>query len=173
MSDHIVIRRTQPSDAEALATIFSGPLAIAGTMQLPYPSVEAWREKLNNRPEGMTSLLAEVDGEVVGSASLHTYPARIRRRHAGSIGMAVRDDWHSQGVGTALMAAIVDIADNWYNLHRLELEVYVDNAPALRLYQKFGFEIEGTMRDYAFRDGRYVDTHVMGRLRPLEGGRAG
>jgi putative acetyltransferase len=45
------------------------------------------------------------------------------------------------------------------------LEVYTDNAPALRLYRKFGFEIEGTKRRYALRDGVFVDAHVMARLR--------
>jgi putative acetyltransferase len=48
---------------------------------------------------------------------------------------------------------------------RLELEVYVDNAPAIRLYEKFGFIIEGTMVQFAFRDGQYVDTYMMARLR--------
>jgi hypothetical protein len=64
------------------------------------------------------------------------------------------------------MAAAIDIADNWLNYHRLRLEVYTDNAAALALYRKFGFEVEGTLRQDAFRDGRYVDAYAMGRLRP-------
>jgi putative acetyltransferase len=47
----------------------------------------------------------------------------------------------------------------------LDLRVYVDNAPAIALYEKFGFEIEGTHRCFAYRDGEYVDAHVMARLR--------
>ena len=54
----------------------------------------------------------------------------------------VRDDWQRKGVGTALMQAAVDLADKWLNLERLELEVYTDNVPAIRLYEKFGFTIE-------------------------------
>jgi L-phenylalanine/L-methionine N-acetyltransferase len=79
---------------------------------------------------------------------------------------AVRDDWQGQGVGQALMQAAIDLADNWLNLSRLELEVYTDNEPALRLYTKWGFTIEGTLVQYAYRDGRYVDTYQMARLRP-------
>jgi len=63
------------------------------------------------------------------------------------------------------MAAIIDAADNWLNLRRLELTVYVDNEPAIRLYRKFGFEIEGTRRADVFRDGRFVDSFAMARLR--------
>jgi putative acetyltransferase len=55
----------------------------------------------------------------------------------------VRDDWHGQGVGTALIEAAIDLADNWRNLTRLELRVFTDNAPAIHLYEKVGFEIEG------------------------------
>ena len=63
------------------------------------------------------------------------------------------------------MAAAVDVADNWLNLTRLELEVYADNAAAIHLYERFGFTYEGTLRQHAFRNGKYVDSNVMGRLR--------
>jgi GNAT superfamily N-acetyltransferase len=64
---------------------------------------------------------------VVGDLGLETYPTLWRRRHAGQIGMAVRDDWHGKGVGTALMEAVLDLADNWLNLTRVALTVYTDN----------------------------------------------
>ena len=59
----------------------------------------------------------------------------------------------------------MDLADNWLGLTRLDLRVYVDNAPAIALYNKFGFEIAGTHKRFALRDGKYVDAHVMARLR--------
>jgi putative acetyltransferase len=109
-------------------------------------------------------LVACVQGEVVGNLGLHTSPNRPRIRHAGSIGMAVHDDWQGKGVGTALMEAALDLADNWLNLTRVELRVYVDNAPAIALYKKFGFEIEGTHHRFAFRNGEYVDSYSMARI---------
>ncbi|MEO0409275.1 MAG: GNAT family N-acetyltransferase, partial [Cyanobacteria bacterium P01_A01_bin.135] len=57
-------------------------------------------------------------------------------------------------------------ADKWLNLTRLELIVYTDNGPAVRLYKKFGFVVEGTLTQYAFRDGAYVDAYTMARLKP-------
>lgn len=83
-----------------------------------------------------------------------------------SVGMAVRDDWQGKGVGSALMQAATELADRWLNLTRLELAVYTDNAPAIHLYEKFGFVREGTLRQYAFRDGVFVDAYAMARLRP-------
>jgi len=161
----ITIRHIEPGDYEAVQLIYTYPKVIWGTLQLPYPSVELWRKRLAEPPEGHFSLVACTEsGEIVGQLGLHPI-SRPRRRHVASLGMAVRDDWHGQGVGSALMQAVVDLADNWLNLTRLELSVFVDNAPALRLYEKFDFTIEGTLVQYAFREGRYVDVYTMARLR--------
>jgi putative acetyltransferase len=83
----------------------------------------------------------------------------------GQIGMAVRDDWQGKGVGSALMQAAIDLAENWLQLTRIELEVYTDNRAGIRLYEKFGFKIEGTLEQFAFRDGEFVDAYFMARFR--------
>lgn len=132
---------------------------------MPFGSAEVWRKRLAEPPEGVFSLLACVEDEVVGQLSLHTFPNHPRRRHVGQIGMAVRDDWQGRGAGTALMQAAVDFADKWLNLSRLELEVYTDNEAAIRLYENFGFSVEGTLVRFAYREGQYVDAYYMARLR--------
>jgi putative acetyltransferase len=162
----IVVRRAEPGDAEAMQQTFLGPRAIAGTMQLPYPSVEMWRRRLAEYPAGDCLLVATIDGEVVGNLGLHAASKSPRRRHVANVGMAVRDDRTGRGVGTALLRAAIELADGWLNYQRLELWVYTDNLGALHLYRKFGFVIEGNCRAYAFRDGQYVDACAMARLHP-------
>lgn len=161
----IKVRRAELRDAEDLQAVFSAPEARAGTLQMPLPSVEMWRKRLSESAPTDYLLVAEVDGVVVGNLGLHAASVSPRRKHAASIGMSVRDDWHRRGVGSALMVAALDIADNWHNYARLELTVYTDNVAALALYRKFGFEMEGTHKRYAYRDGRYVDAYAMARLR--------
>ena len=163
----IVIRRAEPSDYEAVRAVYAGPKAIWGTLQLPYPALEQWRQRLAESGEGRFGLVACVETEVVGQLGLHALSSP-RRRHVGQLGMGVRDDWQGKGVGTALVQAAVDLADKWLNLERLELEVYTDNEPAVRLYTKFGFVIEGTHSRFAFRDGCYVDTYAMARLKSFD-----
>ena len=162
---NFIVRRAEPDDYKSIYQVWAGPKAIWGTLQLPFPSAELWRKRLAEPPEGTFNLLACVEDEIVGQLGLHTFPNHPRRRHAGQIGMAVRDDWHGKGAGSALMGAAVDLADKWLNLTRLELDVYTDNEPAVRLYKKFGFVIEGTLVNYAYRDGQFVDTYTMARLR--------
>jgi putative acetyltransferase len=162
----LTIRRAESDDYAALYEMFASPKLYANTLQLPYPSREQWRRRLAEPEDGRHNLVAVVGERVVGMFSLHTFPHRPRRHHVGVIGMSVHDEWQGKGVGTALMRAGVDLADNWLNLTRLELEVYTDNEPAIRLYERFGFEREGLLRQHAYRDGRYVDAHTMARLRP-------
>jgi putative acetyltransferase len=64
------------------------------------------------------------------------------------------------------MGALIEAADRWLNLQRIELTVFTDNARAIALYRRFGFVVEGTHRAYALRDGAYVDVHAMARLHP-------
>ncbi|HSN21075.1 MAG TPA: GNAT family N-acetyltransferase, partial [Usitatibacter sp.] len=80
---------------------------------------------------------------------------------ARGLGMGVVRDWQGQGVGSRLMTALTDLADNWLNVFRIELAVYTDNERAISLCRKFGFETEGTHRCYALRGGAYVDAYAM------------
>ncbi len=159
------VRRAEITDYDAVNQIFTGPKVIWGTLQLPFPSAESWKKRLSESPEGTFNLLACAGDEVVGQLGLFTFPNWPRRRHVGQIGMAVRDDWQGKGAGTALMQAVLDLADNWLNLKRLELEVYTDNEPAIRLYKKFGFVMEGTFLQFAYRNGEFVDVYTMARLK--------
>lgn len=166
--EELKIRRAEPDDSSAIYEMFSSPEVYPGTLQLPYPSREYWRKRLAESSDTY-NLVAVANDRVVGMLGIHTYPERARRRHAGAIGISVHAEWQGKGVGTALMRAGLDLADNWLNLVRLELEVYTDNESAIRLYERFGFEREGTLRQHSFRDGRYVDSYVMARLRPSPG----
>ncbi len=159
----VEIRAACPSDAEGIAAIANLPGFRAGTLRLPFQSVEETRQWLEKSPPNSTGLVAVLDGQIVGNAGLNRLAGR--RIHSGSIGMGVHDDYTGCGIGSALLGALVDIADNWLAIKRLELTVYIDNAPAIGLYEKFGFETEGRLRAFGFRNGEYVDAFTMARLR--------
>jgi len=160
----LVVLRCEPEDYKAVHLVYSSPRAMAETLGVLYSSEDAWREELARERDDNFSIVACVQGEVVGHLALSVY-MNPRTRHSGHFGIAARDDWQGKGAGTALMQAAVELADNWLNLERLELDVYTANEPAIHLYQKFGFVIEGTLVRFAFRDGRYVDAYMMARLR--------
>ena len=168
MPDHdpaIHLERFNESHIDGITALYNDPAITRQVLQMPYQSTEVWRKRLAPDNERVVQLVALHQGSVIGNIGLEQY-SRIRRSHAGNVGMGVATAWQGKGVGSKLLAAVLDIADNWMNLHRVELTVYADNEAAIGLYRKFGFETEGLFRDYAVRDGQWVDTLSMARLRP-------
>ncbi|TDV63363.1 GNAT family N-acetyltransferase [Pseudomonas sp. LP_7_YM] len=163
-STQIVIQRFTEIHIEGVNALYSDPEVCRQVLQMPYQSAEVWRKRLAASDERAVKLVALHEGEVIGNIGLEQY-SRIRQRHVGSIGMGIAVQWQGRGVGSKLMAAVLEVADNWMNLHRVELTVFSDNEAALGLYRKFGFETEGRLRNYAVRDGVYVDAISMARLR--------
>lgn len=162
----ITIRDGRPDDLDRLHEILVADSTIAGSMRLPYQAKAQTEKRLEER-EDVIRLVAEVDDEVVGFVELVTYPNAPRHRHVGVVNLiAVREDQQGHGVGRRLMAAVVDLADNWLQIARLELFVWTTNHNAVRLYKSLDFEQEGTLRDYVFFDGGYLDAHLMARFRP-------
>jgi RimJ/RimL family protein N-acetyltransferase len=101
--------------------------------------------------------VAEAGGEIVGDLG-------VFRRGAGpaTIGMGVAAAWRGRGVGTALMEACVRWARE-QGVHKLSLEVFPWNEPAIALYRKFGFVEEGRLRNhYRRQSGDLWDVLVMG-----------
>lgn len=163
-SRDILIRAFEPEDIAAVNEVMNQPRAYWGTLQVPFTSVEDRRRKQEGvRPD--LHLVSVVESRVVGSAGLMRF--QNRRGHAATIGMAVHDDFAGRGCGHALLSALVDTADNWLNINRIELNVWTDNQRAIALYKSFGFEEEGVLRAYAWRAGAYVDALAMARIRAL------
>jgi len=161
----ITIRHSTVDDIEAIKNIYGGPKVYAGTLQLPFPSVEKWKKRLAGElPDGFYSLVAEMDGQVVGQLGFEAMN-NPRRKHVGHIGMAVKDAVQGQGIGSKLLAAAIDLAENWLNISRIELSVYTDNESGIALYKKNGFRIEGESPCFAFRNGEYVSVYHMGRVK--------
>lgn len=162
LPENLIIRARCTADAEGIAALANMPLYRGGTLRMPFQTVEETRSRIEKSTAGDVYLIAELNGQIVGNASLGRLSGR--QAHCGMIGMGVHDGWHGHGIGTALLAALVEVADKWMGLRRLELKVYTENAAAIVVYRKFGFEVEGTLRADAMRDGILIDSLVMGRV---------
>lgn len=160
----VEVRAVEPTDASDIHEIMSLPHVIWGTMASPYVPLAQRQKNLAETPGGALRLAATVDQKVVGILGLDRN-GLPRLNHTATLSIAVHDDHAGRGVGSALMAAMVEVADKWWNLVRLELEVYVDNLRAIALYERFGFDREGLLRHRAWRAGEYIDCLAMARLR--------
>jgi putative acetyltransferase len=162
----IIIRPLRLSDADDIHELMHMPDVLWGTSLIPSTTDDRWRGIVEGwvRNENTHTFVAEIQGKVIGAVNLHVGSGR--KRHAGAITMAVHDKFQGQGIGKMLMLTLIDLADNWLNLVRLEMDVYTDNERAMHIYKNFDFEIEGRKRLDAFRGGRYIDSYILARLRP-------
>lgn len=164
--DDISLEAATQQHAQGLAQLYGDPGVARQVLQMPWPTGELWSKRMaaGVDNERRVALVAVDQGQVVGHCGLWQNE-RVRLAHGGSLAIGVAPRWQGKGVGSRLLAAALEVADNWMALRRVELTVYIDNAPALALYRKFGFEVEGELRDYAVRDGRLVNVYTMARLR--------
>ena len=158
-----LIRPVRAEDAEAVHEIRRQPSVVEFTLAVPSERVADNRRFLEALGPDDHVLVAEVGGRVVGIAGLHV--KRGRERHCAWLGMSVHDQFQGRGLGRRLVEALLDVADNHLGLSRVELEVMADNARAIQLYERCGFEHEGRKRQAIRRHGAYVDALLMGRLR--------
>ena len=104
---------------------------------------------------------AWIDGKMVGNASISAVSERSRLKHRARLGIAVLKDFWGRGVGSMLMDAALQTAES-AGYRQVELEVYADNARAIALYERFGFEEYGRCPQAARRSyDAYVDEVLM------------
>ena len=144
---NIMIEKATPADAAALLAYlkqvgWETENLTFGAEGLPF-TVEAETEYLASMEHSRDNvmLLAKLDGEVIGDASLSRMPRRMS--HRGDLGMAVVKEYWNQGVGRRLLAEIISFAtENGFAI--IDLQVRSDNCAAIHLYEKFGFRKIGT-----------------------------
>lgn len=163
LPEGLTLRALRLADAEQFHAMQQLPVVVNGNPHVPFESVTVTREYIEKLAPGEIVIAATVGDTLVGEAELTPYKGR--RAHAGSIGICVHDAWHRRGIGNVLMTELLDLADNWLGLRRVELHVFADNHAALALYRKFGFEIEVRQRGAVLRRGVLIDCYFMARLR--------
>ena len=162
MPETVVIRPVRVEDVVDLEAVRHQPGVLDGTLNIPSERLLDRRRRIEDLDPNVHELVAEIDGRVVGTAGLIAYQGRMN--HAGEIAhIMVHDEFQGRGIGRQLLEALLDIADNYLGLVRVELGVYSDNE-AVRLYESLGFTHEGIKRKCARRRGRLVDAVMMARI---------
>lgn len=163
------IRPVQLSDATGINALRRMPGVFENILGVPSERVsrsERFIAEMGPEHHQFVAIITAADGSetVAGTAGL-MINGSPRLRHSASVGIMVHKDYQGQGIGQALMEALLDMADNWLMLVRVELTVFTDNERAIRLYEKLGFCLEGRKVKASIRSGRYEDELIMARIR--------
>jgi putative acetyltransferase len=111
-----------------------------------------------------TLYVVEMAQRVIGSFRL--IPKKDRQAHTIYLGgFVVHHSVKGRGVGTKILSYIVQLAGN-QGKTRIELSVDTENTPAIKLYEKIGFVVEGRIRNSYKRlpEKRYFDEYLMGLI---------
>jgi RimJ/RimL family protein N-acetyltransferase len=119
---------------------------------------EGFLNRLAQAPDRAAMLVAEANGDMVGNLGIENHGG------VADLGMMVALDWRGRGVGSALMDAAMQWAEQ-AGAHKVVLQVWPHNEAALALYERFGFVQEGRLRrHYRRRSGELWDAITMGRV---------
>ena len=163
----LTLRRAEPNDAEKVLAYLN---QVAGESEnITFGpdefelSLEEERAFLRRGAESPTSfyLIAEIAGEIAGTLSFNA-GKRLRLQHAGEFGMTVLRRYWNLGIGSRMLAYLIDWARQTGTIRKINLRVRVDNLPAIHLYEKYGFVQEGRLTRELYLHGQFVDVYLMG-----------
>jgi [ribosomal protein S18]-alanine N-acetyltransferase len=156
------VRPARIEDCETLARGMSAVVAegrwLATETTTPMEDLEQ-RVRASVEWDGFFLFVLEAGGEAVGSLGMQPTQAE----GVLSLGMWILPEWRGRGGGRQLIEAA--LAARPARIHKIELEVFPDNAAAIALYRSTGFEEEGLRREHYRRlDGSLRSALIMSRL---------
>ncbi|HEX3050588.1 MAG TPA: GNAT family N-acetyltransferase [Aggregatilineaceae bacterium] len=168
-SGSLTIRGLHTDDWENLYPLLHQDEVLRNSTELPYTPEDGFRERFNNPPATLHTLIAETGQpsgrkRIIGTAWLTQL--ENRRRHCGELTVVVYPEYQNADVEHMLLQAALELADQWLGLHRVDVLVYADQTATIEFYGQHGFKLEATMRQYAFRNGSLQDAALLARIRP-------
>lgn len=165
----IIYRTARTEDAAKIVAFYNcvgGETSYLSFEKDEYPmSVEEQEAEIRGLAGNQTNimLLAMAGEEIAGIATIHS-THKVKARHDGELGIVVAKKYQKQGIGSELIRRLIEWAKGNGVTTRISLDTRADNTPAVSLYLKFGFQVEGCRKNSTLLDGKYYDLYVMGMM---------
>lgn len=157
----VPIRSAVLSDAAAIAAIYNEAILNTVASFDTDPKTEADRiQWLQDHGDTHPVLVAELDGAVVGWASLTRWSDRKAYDLCAETSFYVFASHQGQGIGRALLAALLEESRR-LGFRTLIARIAADSVESIHLHGKFGFANVGTLREVGFKFDRWLDVVMM------------
>lgn len=158
------IRVASADDAEAMRAIYNVEVETSTvTFDLVPRSLADQRAWLAARGGAHIALVAVIDSEVVGFASLSPYKERPAYSTSVEDSVYVHRDHQGLGVGRALLGALMEAAQA-SGYHAVFARIVDGHEASIGLHAAHGFELIGTEREVGRKFGKWLDVVIMERL---------
>ncbi|MDZ7674408.1 MAG: N-acetyltransferase family protein [Acidimicrobiales bacterium] len=158
------IRPATADDADTTAEIYNTEVVRSDvTFDLVPRTLEQQRAWLDARSGALEVVVAEIDDEVVGFASLSAYKERPAYRATVEDSVYVSRAARGSGVGRALLAEIVEVATA-RGFHTVIGRIVGGHDASIRLHRAVGFTHVGTEREVGRKFGRWLDVEIMQKM---------
>ncbi|MDR3406603.1 MAG: GNAT family N-acetyltransferase [Chthoniobacter sp.] len=160
----IIIRRAELADAPAIADIYNEAiLTTTATFDTEPKSVAERTQWLQSHDERHPVLVAEVDGRVVGWASLTRWSERSAYDDTAETSFYVHSVHRGRGIGRRLKEAIIAEARR-LGFHTLIARVAEGSNESVHLNERAGFVHVGTLREVGRKFGKLLDVHILQKM---------
>jgi len=160
----VEIRLARPSDSEAIRQIYNLEVSTSTvTFDLVPRTASEQLQWLEARSGAHAVIVAEVDGEVIGFASLSPFRDRPAYNSTVENSVYVRNDHRGTGVGAALLEELTKLAAQ-HGFHTVIARIVGGHDASIALHRRLGFEVVGTEREVGRKFGKWLDVVVMQRL---------
>lgn len=160
-----MIRSLEPNDWGRVREIYEQGIASGhATFETQAPSWEDW----DDAHLASVRLVADVGGIVLGWAALSHVSDRCVYGGVGEVSVYVDEEGRGQGIGTALMSALVD-ASEVAGIWTLQAGIFPENRASVRAHEKVGFRTVGKREKLGKMDGRWRDVLLMERRSSVTG----
>lgn len=159
MEHRIWIRRAEHKDLKALLDIYNYEVEYGiSTLDLHPKTTEEWEKWFcAHNVENHPLLVAEVDGQTAGYASLSSYREKEAYRSTVELSVYVGVPYRRQGIAARLMEVILDEAKRDKDTHMVVSVITAGNEASVRLHEKYGFSFCGTIHEVGVKFGEYRD----------------
>ena len=158
------LRQATTTDAGALCRIYNREVEQSTvTLDLVPRSLDEQRSYIADRSGGLAIVVAELDDEVVGFASLSFYRDRPGYRTSVEDSVYVDHDHHGLGVGSALLGTVIEQATN-HGFHTIFARIIGPQEASVALHERHGFTLVGIERQVGRKFGRWHDVALLQKL---------
>lgn len=167
--NNLLFRRPTVEDAEQLQVLKNNEKAalLLGGIHHYYSKEDIleWIDFHNNREDEVLLVIWDASvGKLIGHVGLYKIDKVARKTEYGIL--IADDDSRGKGYGTLATNTMVDYAFNELKMHKVTAELLSENQASISMCMKCGFQIDGTLRDDVFKNGRYYDVLCVSRINP-------